>query len=78
MNYNFLQKNSEKTKMKTVAVVAVLQLNSAGCFMIFLPQNGLDIAIFPIFAIAKSGEIDLARESAFFALFLSSELGQFA
>jgi hypothetical protein len=46
--------------------------------MIFLPQNGLDIAIFPIFAIAKSGEIDLARESAFFALFLSSELGQFA
>ena len=50
--------------MKTVAVVAVLQLNSAGCFMIFLPQNGLDIAIFPIFAPAKSGEIDLARESS--------------
>ena len=46
--------------------------------MIFLPQNSLDIAIFPIFAIAKSGEIDLARESAFFALFLDSESGQFA
>jgi len=33
---------------------------------------------FPIFAPAKTGEIVLARESAFFALFLSSELGQFA
>ena len=36
------------------------------------------MAIFPIFAIAKSGEIDLARESAFFTLFHSSESGQFA
>jgi hypothetical protein len=36
--------------MKTVAVVAVLQLNSAGCFMIFLPQNGLAKVIFSIFA----------------------------
>jgi len=33
---------------------------------------------FPIFAPAKTGEIDLARESAFFALFLHSELAQFA
>ena len=33
---------------------------------------------YPIFAPAISGEIDLARESAFFALFLSSESGQFA
>ena len=32
---------------------------------------------FPIFALAKSGEIDLARESAFFALFLGGESGQF-
>jgi len=31
----------------------------------------------PIFAPAISGEIDLARESTFFALFLSSESGQF-
>ena len=46
--------------------------------VIFSPQNGLDMAIFPIFAPAKSGEIDLARESAFFALFLEGELGQFA
>jgi hypothetical protein len=29
---------------------------------------------FPIFALANSGEIDLARESAFFALFLVGEL----
>ena len=29
---------------------------------------------FPIFALAKTGEIDLARESAFFALFLDCEL----
>jgi hypothetical protein len=29
---------------------------------------------FPIFAPANSGEIDLARESAFFALFLDCEL----
>jgi hypothetical protein len=33
---------------------------------------------FPIFAPAKTGEIVAARESAFFALFLVSESGQFA
>ena len=33
---------------------------------------------FPIFVPAISGEIDLARESAFFALFLNGELAQFA
>jgi len=32
---------------------------------------------FPIFAPAIPGEIGVARESAFFALFLSSESGQF-
>jgi len=32
---------------------------------------------FPIFALANSGEIDLARESAFFALFLDCESSQF-
>ena len=33
---------------------------------------------FPIFAPAKTGEIVAARESAFFALFLDDESGQFA
>jgi len=33
---------------------------------------------FPIFAPAKTGEIVAARESAFFALFLIGESGQFA
>jgi hypothetical protein len=33
--------------------------------------------IFPIFAPAIPGEIGVARESAFFALFLSSKLGHF-
>lgn len=42
--------------------------------MFFSRKNGFDMAIFPIFAPANSGEIDLARESAFFALFLVSEL----
>lgn len=32
---------------------------------------------FSIFALAISGKIDLVRESAFFALFLRGELGQF-
>jgi len=35
------------------------------------------IHFFPIFAPAKSREIDLVRESAFFALFLRGESGQF-
>jgi len=46
--------------------------------MIFSPQNGFDTAIFPIFAPAIPGEIGTARESAFFALFLVNESGQFA
>ena len=36
------------------------------------------IQIFPIFAPAKTGENGLARESAFFALFLDGESAQFA
>ncbi len=40
---NYLQTDLEENKLTTVAVVAVLQLKSAGCFMIFLPQIGLAI-----------------------------------
>jgi len=36
------------------------------------------IHFFPIFAPAIPGEIGVARESAFFALFLNSESAQFA
>ena len=36
------------------------------------------LKIILIFALAKLGEISLVRESAFFALFLSSESGPFA
>jgi len=49
-------------------------ISDNSCFFLFshcVKEN------FPIFAIANSGEIDLARESAFFALFLDSKSGQF-
>ena len=42
------------------------------CFFSLHPKE-----IFPIFAPAIPGEIGTARESAFFALFLSSKLGHF-
>ena len=51
------------------------------CFLLrnrkIAPLRIVESKDFPIFALAKSGEIDLARESAFFALFLDNELGQF-
>ena len=43
----------------------------------FFKQQACISKKFPIFAFANSGEIDLARESAFFALLLTSELGHF-
>ena len=43
------------------------------CFFLLHPKE-----IFPIFAPAIPGEIGTARESAFFALFLDGESGQFA
>ena len=52
------------------------------CFLLrnrkIAPLRIVESKDFPIFAPAISGEIDLARESAFFALFLYSESGQFA
>ena len=51
------------------------------CFLLrnrkIAPLRIVESKDFLIFAPAKSGEIDLARESAFFALFLRGELGQF-
>ena len=47
-------------------------------FLQFVRKKSFAKEKIPIFALAKSGEIDLARESAFFALFLVSESGQFA
>ena len=72
--YNRKQTHS---KLRQLQLLQLLQLELQRELSDFSPQNGLDIAIFPIFAPAKSGEIDLARESAFFALFLDSESGQF-
>ena len=50
------------------------------CFLLrnrtIAPLRIVESKDFPIFAPAISGEIDLARESAFFALFLNGELGQ--
>ena len=52
------------------------------CFLLrnrkIAPLRIVESKDFPIFAVAISGEIGVARESAFFALFLDSESGQFA
>ena len=78
MFYRYLQIIINWSITHLLQLLQLLQLKMHREHDVFSFQNGVDIAIFPIFAPAKSGEIDLARESAFFALFLDGESGQFA
>ena len=73
----FFKPKRAQSQWRLLQLLQLLQLVLQRDFYVFRYKKGLNIAIFPIFAPAKSGEIDLARESAFFALFLACESGQF-